>query len=327
MVAWSLSLPWLGYPLSTPSVTAVGVLLLFTLEMPLLFWWSVLRRSGTSPLYAVPVAAMGYAFCRLWAPAADSIWITWAWIPLLPFEVLLLAVLARRISRIVSMARGLPKSADLIERLTRAAAREFPANRWAAWLSYEAGVVHYALGGRPGITAGAADIAFTYHKRTGLRLIYAVAFIVGGPEIVIVHLLVAGLNPVAAWVLTGVELYGMVWVIGLLRSIDQLPIVLGERGIQIRAGVLYALFVPYEAIASVEQQRLYLVDTRRENYLNCAFFSTPDCVLKLRAPRQAQLPYTLVKHVDEIGLIVDEPQQFLAQLEQRLAACRSERGS
>jgi hypothetical protein len=321
-VAVTLSLPRLGYPYSNRSVAAIGVLLAFTIELPLYFWFFFLRRNGTNPLYAVPVAAMGYLFCRLWTPGQDSAWFAWGWVPLLPLEALLLAVLARRVSHVARMARDLPRSSDLLERLTLAADREFPANRWIAVLTYEVGLIHYALGGRPGIVLQPADVAFTYHRRSGLRLIYAVALIIGAFEILGVHLLAAAFSPVAAWALTGLELYGVVWVIGLLRSVGQLPIVLSERGVHVRMGVIYSLFVPYEAIESVQRQGLHAVNTRRKNYLNCAFINSPDCVLKLRTARRARLPYTLSRSVDEIGLMVDEPRQFLAQLEHHRARFR-----
>src|SRR5262249_42518536 len=142
-------------------------------------------------------------------------------------------------------------------------------------------------------------------------------------EMVGVHLLLATLHPAAAWALTGFEFYGVVWVVGLLRSVDRLPVVLDERGIHIRYGVMYTLFVPYEAVEVLQRERLYSVDTKRKNYLNCAFINTPDCILKLHAARRARLPYTLSRDVDEIGLMVDEPREFLAQLESRIASSRN----
>jgi hypothetical protein len=51
-------------------------------------------------------------------------------------------------------------------------------------------------------------LAFAYHRRGGLRVIYGVAVVAGCFEIVGVHLLVAALSPVAAWVLTAFEFYG-----------------------------------------------------------------------------------------------------------------------
>src|SRR5262249_3418814 len=159
---------------------------------------------------------------------------------------------------------------DLIERLTIAAAREFPASRWVGMLAYEIGLIHYALGGKPGIALELTDAAFTYHRRSGLRVIYAVAAAIGCIEIVGVHLLVAAFSPVAAWILTGFELYGVVWVIGLVRSVNQLPIVLGERGIHVRLGVIYSVFLPYDEIERVDTDRRELMQMRkRENHLNC----------------------------------------------------------
>jgi hypothetical protein len=323
MVAMTLLLPQLGYVSSNRSVTAIGVLLGFTIELPLYFWFFVLRRKGRSPIYAVPVAAVGYLFCRSWTSVADSGWIAWGWIPLVPLEALLLTVLTQRALRVFRVARTLPRSSDLIERLLLATDREFPANRWIAVMMYEIALMYYALGGRPGIVLRSNDVAFTYHRRSGLRVIYGIAVVVGCFEIVGVHLLVAALSPVAAWALTAFEFYGVVWVIGLLRSVDGLPVVLDERGIHIRYGVIYALFVPYEAVQDLQLERLYSVDTKRKNYLNCAFINAPDCILKLRAARPARLPYTLSRDVDEIGLMVDDPKEFLAQLERRIASSRN----
>jgi hypothetical protein len=323
MVAVTLLLPKLGYVSSDRAVTAIGVLLGFTCELPLYFWFFVLRRKGSSPLYAVPVAAMGYLFCRLWTPTVDSGWIAWGWIPLAPLEALLLTVLTQRALRVLRVAQTLPRSSDLIGRLLLATDREFPANRWIAVMMYELGLMFYALGGRPGIVLRSNDVAFTYHRRGGLRVIYGVAVVFGCFEMVGVHLLVAALSPVAAWALTGCEFYGVVWVIGLLRSVDRLPIVLEERGIYIRYGVIYSLFIPYEAVQDLQRARLHSVDTKRKNYLNCAFINAPDCILKLRAARRARLPYTLSRDVDEIGLMVDEPKEFLAQLERRIVSSRS----
>lgn len=323
MVATALLLPKFGYVSSDPSVTALGMLLAFTVELPLYFWFFVLRRNGSSPLYAVPVAVVGYLFCRLGTVAADSGWMALGWIPLAPLEAVLLTVLTRRVLRVLRIARGLPRSSDLLERLLLATDREFPANRGIAVVMYELALMYYALGGRPGIVLHPNDAAFSYHRRSGLRLIYAFAIVFGCFEMVGVHLLLASFSPVAAWALTDFEVYGIVWVIGLLRSVDRLPIVLEERGIHVRYGVIATVFVPYEAVQDMQTTQLHSVDTKRKNYLNCAFVNAPDCILKLRATRRAQLPYTLSRNVDEIGLMVDEPKEFLVQLERRLASSRS----
>jgi hypothetical protein len=324
MVAMTLVLPKLGLVSSDRAVTAIGELLAFLVELPFYFWFFVLRGKGKSPLYAVPVTVIGYLFCRWSASGADPVWIAWGGIPLVPLEALFITLLVRRALRVFRVAGTLPRSSDLIERLLLAADREFRGNRWIAVVMYELGLMYYALGGRPGIVLDLKDVAFTYHRRGGLRVIYGLAVFFGCFEMVGLHLLVAALSPVVAWALTGFEFYGVVWVVGLLRSVDRLPIVLNERGIRIRFGVIYAVFVPYEAIQELQRGRLHSVDAKRKNYLNCAFMNSPDCVLKLRAAQRARLPYTLFRDVDEIGLMVDEPTAFLGELERRIADSRNE---
>lgn len=77
MVAMTLVLPKVGHVSSNRSVTAVGELLAFMVELPFYFWFFVLRGKGNSPLYAVPVAVIGYLFCRSAASGADPVWIAW----------------------------------------------------------------------------------------------------------------------------------------------------------------------------------------------------------------------------------------------------------
>jgi hypothetical protein len=62
--------------------------------------------------------------------------------------------------RVSRVARTLPRSSDLIQRLLVAGDREFPANRWIAVMVYELGVMYYALGGRPDIVIRSNDVAW-----------------------------------------------------------------------------------------------------------------------------------------------------------------------
>jgi hypothetical protein len=309
LASWSASKP----------TAAVGVLLGFTIELPFFFWLLILRPRGASPVYSIPVAVIGYAFCRLCEPGKDSELVSLAWIALVPLEVLLLAVLARRAGRLVRFAREMPKSDDVIERLMMAAEREFAASRVAGALAYEIGVLGYAVGAASPVLVRPDDAAFSYHRRSGLRLIYGVALVIGLFEIVGLHLWIAAYSHIGAWLLSAFEIYGAIWVVGLVRSVERLPVVLGPVGLHVRLGVIYSVFVPYDAIESVQTRALHGHTTSREKYLNCAFMNAPDCVLQLQRPLRVRLPYTLSRTVDRIGLMVDEPRRFLSSLESRLS--------
>lgn len=77
------------------------------------------------------------------------------------------------------------------------------------------------------------------------------------------------------------------WHLPIIDVVACESFILDARGIHIRYGVIYELFVPYEAIQGLQRGRLYCADTKRKNYLNCAFINAPDCILKLRGARPA----------------------------------------
>jgi len=322
-ISITLAWPYLGSWSASRPTAAVGILLAFTIELPFFFWLLVLRPRVTSPVYAIPVAVLGYAFCRLCEPGKDSELVSLAWMALVPLEVLLFAVLAQRAAQLLRFAQALPRSVDLVERLLLAAEREFPSSRLAGALAYEIGVLAYASGLAPRVVVRPEDTAFSYHRRSGLRVIYGIAMVIGAMEIVGVHLWIAAYSHIGAWVLSAFEFYGVVWVVGLIRSVDNLPVVLGRDGLHVRLGVIYSVFVAYDDIEAIERRNLHGRAASREKYLNCAFMNAPDCVLKLRRPLRVRLPYTLSRTVDEIGLMVDEPQRFLSILDTESSAVRS----
>lgn len=317
--ALTLSLPRLDFLGSDAEVAAVGVLLAFTVELPLLFYFAVLRPAGTAWYAALPLVGLGYLLCRLWFVPAANPMLAQALVLIVPLELLLASILALKARRALTDMRSAAYSGDFIDRLTAALRREFGAYRVVDALAYEIGLLYYALGGKPAVGLTASDEPHAYHEKIGLRQVYLVALLVGGAEILVVHLVAAAYSTKLAWTLTAIEFYGVVWVLGLIRSVADLPVVLAKDGLQVRFSVVYSIFVPYAEIESIRRTGLHAIDRRASGYLNCSFLETPICVLRLKNARMARLPYGMQKRVSEIGLAADKPAEFLTQLEQRIA--------
>ena len=65
------------------------------------------------------------------------------------------------------------------------------------------------------------------------------------------HLVVARWSVAGAWILTGLSLYGMLWAVALSRSFAMRPTLVSDRGILLRFGLLFSLWVPVESIRSI----------------------------------------------------------------------------
>ena len=123
-----------------------------------------------------------------------------------------------------------------------------------------------------------------------------------------------------AWALTGLSAYGVIWLVGLGRSVVLRPTVVEREGLRVRIGALYEAMVPFDAIESVTQVRTGPANRRAPGYLLAALFAAPRLMIELKQPVEARGLYGNRKRgITRIGLLVDEPAELAALLRERMA--------
>lgn len=112
-------------------------------------------------------------------------------------------------------------------------------------------LVYYALFGWLGRPTTRAH-AFTYHRGydASLMVVLAIATLV---EIVPIHVLAHSWSPLAAWVLTGVSAYGLLWLVGSLVALRRRPILIAGGALHLRVGLWRSALVPLSEIVAVER--------------------------------------------------------------------------
>ncbi len=301
-----------------PRVGAAGISFDLLVTVPAAFWFLVARPRGLPWFSVVPVViASGYAGLLV-LPAAHQQYLHDARFLTAPAELWLVgygAVRAWRLLRSGAHPRG-----DVLA-ATRAALREivrYP--RVADVVAEEIALLWYALlswRADPAVAVG--ETAFTQHRRAGLAGLFgAVAFACLG-EALGVHLLAASWSPTAAWVLTGLSLYGALWLVGLGRSVVLRPTVLAAGGLRVRLGMLHEAWVPFDRIARVTEVRAAPANRRAPGYLHAAIFAAPRLMLELSAPVESHGLYgTRKRGITRIGLLVDEPRGLASELGRRM---------
>ena len=203
----------LGRVKPTPELLAIAKTILLTIELPLYFWLCVLRPRRRTIADAIPVAAAGLLIARFLAvPAVDE--------TLLPLSVLIGALQAGYLLSALRSGRRrarkakLERTGDLLgDRLAWVRAA-WPGKRVPQALAYEMLAIYYAFGVLPKPREG-----FTYHRAGGIRLLLGVGVGLGLIEATVLHLVLNAWSPVVAWLVVGLELYGLVWIVGLIRSL------------------------------------------------------------------------------------------------------------
>jgi hypothetical protein len=192
--------------------------------VPLLYWLLVVRRTRVAAATLLPLFVASAAAAHAVLPAGQQGWLSLGAVLVIRAEAALMGMAAFRARAMVRRMRGRPRAADPFDAL-RDALREMLGSRAAAnALASEAALVWYALfswRARPRV--GDGEAAFTTDRRTGAAgLLFGLA-VASAMEASVVHVLLAPRSAVAAWALTGVSVYGMLWILGFARALRLHP--------------------------------------------------------------------------------------------------------
>jgi len=179
----------------------------------------------------------------------------------------------------------------------------------------ELSVIHMALfrwGGAADVPAGSR--AFAYHKH--LAPMCATLLILSLIEIAVCHLLVGLWSPTAALILFVLSVFGLVYLVGLIKSFRFRPVLITAEGVRIRAGLAIDQPIPLETIAAVETAIVGDV-VRDPATLNAALLAWPNILLRLDPPIMRR---SLLRRapIFAVAFRLDDPDAFVRLLNWRL---------
>ena len=176
---------------------------------------------------------------------------------------------------------------------------------------------------RPDVGAS-EDVPFTYAKSvTPVMWLWIFA---SGTEVVVVHLLVPWDG--ARIPLLVVGLWGLVWMVGLLASLNVYPHLLGRTMLRVRHGATHSIRLPWDAIASVTHNRKNLDSSvwtlqRRETEhgvnLQVGVSGEVNVHAQLRQPTTVSMAKGPISIV-ELSFFADDPRALVAEAHRILAA-------
>jgi len=293
---------------------ALGLSLDLTLTATAATWWLGVRRGGLPRRAPFVVLAVGALTARLLLstglPGAPGLALAAA----LALELATLALIAVRVRRLV---RGLRRGAGLPAILRIADALEdvgIP-RRVARILTTELATMSLAL---TGWVRRAPRAGFSVHRTHCSLAIHAVLGFLIALETVALHLLIARVSEVGAWISTGCSIYAVLWLVGDAHALRLGRIRVERDALVIEIARRWAAVVPRRVIITARPETSIARDARGRpaaGTLDLAV-ETPTVALELAAPITARGPFGLTRTGTRIALTVDDPDGFLAALEQ-----------
>ena len=165
-----------------------------------------------------------------------------------------------------------------------------------------------------------ADAGFTFHTRSGWGAIAAGIAIAIAGEAIGVHMLIRQWSVIVAWILTALDVYGLVWLINDYRALNNSRTTIDAAGLHIRYGKRWVADVPLAAIESVE--RIEGEWKKRPGAIKLAILDDPRLLIRLREPVQAIGLGVIKRQVDTIAALPDDLEGFEASLRKELEKVR-----
>ncbi len=101
----------------------------------------------------------------------------------------------------------------------------------------------------------------------------------------------------------------MLWIVAILKSLRLRPVLLTDKGVRVRAGLLIDVLVPFERIAEVRGPS-DAAEVKAKTTLNAALLAWPDIVFHLHEPMRVSGPLGRERLVDKVAFKLDDPAAF-----------------
>lgn len=134
-------------------------------------------------------------------------------------------------------------------------------------------------------------------------------------EIVSVHLLVAMLSHVLAWLATASSVYFAFFIVAQSRAIATRPLFVHDRKIHFRNGMVNQMVVDFEDIESVVASSIDPEES--EDVLDASFPASHNIIVRLKTRVKATILYGQSKQAKTILLHLDNPASFLELMADR----------
>jgi hypothetical protein len=297
--------------LQHPGLVSSGLMLDLLIGVPLAYYLLAVRRAGWPARTLIPIVLLSLTGAALVLPDQREMLKRFSEAVSIPAELGLLGWITVRTVRSFRKA-GQVGTDDVLEQLRIAAREILPMRRAAEAIASEMAIFYYALFAwhlpRTPRTPLAGRV-FTYHRTSGYGAIVFALLIITIGEGLPVHLLVTRWSAKAAWALTALTAYSLLWILADYRATRLRPIVLEEDTLCLRTGLRWTVRIPRAHIVAIHKKA-----PKAEPSVRTALPTATPMWIELSEPVTAQGPYGIEKKVRWISVAVDEAAEFRTAL-------------
>lgn len=283
-------------------LVATAAALDLTITAPAVAYLLLVRTGRMRWPLLVPMVVVGFLLAEATLPSVHQDVLVPLRFLAIPGEIALVIYLVLAARKALAGEPG--QDADVVTRF-RSTAHRALGNRVAAdVVTTEAMLLYYALRPRQPREAG----AFTVHRSAGygpILVALAMAIVV---ETVAVHFFVRLWSPALAWVLTGLSVYALLWLLGDFRALASRTSRVNATHFLFRFGLRWEADIPLDQIEVVSDGE------RAQSARVVSLLGAPNLHLRFTEPVQVLGLYGWRRKMQELRLRVDDPVALRAAL-------------
>lgn len=157
---------------------------------------------------------------------------------------------------------------------------------------------------------------FTYHKNSQIKSIVILCSILIFVEGVLFHFLLQMWSEIIAWIFTVLNVYGLLYIIGLYNSVKFLPHVIGENYLIIRLGYQSGIKVEINNIESIQTAKASSITDKvsKDTYYSLLKIDSPQYEIILKEPALMKSSYGKTTYVNSVVFRADNPKELMESI-------------
>jgi hypothetical protein len=295
-----------------PDVLAWAFTCDLTISLPLLWWLFAVRTGRANVVTLIPLFVIGVGVAARIIPAAQHSFVDQLRYLAAPLDLVTIALVVRRVARI----RRIDGGGDPAARIETACAEIFGQGRIARVVAFEISMLYYALTGwRKRAPAG-----FTVHQRSGWATVVGVFVFLIGVESIGAHLVLQMWSVKAAWIVTTLDIYGVLWLLGDYQALRLRPTRIEGQTLFLSYGLRWRAAIPLAAITAIEPVHGE-ADWKRKDVLKVAMLDEPRLLIRLAVPQTMYGIAGITRAFEAIAILTDDDSFAEALREAMPASC------
>ncbi|HLR68489.1 hypothetical protein [Virgibacillus alimentarius] len=169
--------------------------------------------------------------------------------------------------------------------------------------------------------------AYSYHKTSQLKTIIIIFSILITLEGAFFHFLIQSWSNIAAWVFTILNIYALLYIMGLYHSVRSLPHIITSDKVIIRFGYQSSVELEISNIKDIKtakEQGGIGEKTPKDTYFAMLHMDSPQYEIFLKEPVLMKSSYGRKKYVKTVVFRTDEPAKMVEELNSNIDSLSNE---